>query len=97
MPLIKYIPLIGSFEEKFGGAVETSSPKPVTNTSGLFGSGYSFGPTTTYVKANDLQLTPEMSFSVWVKFTSLVSGFILDCRSSEAGYQPLYFNTSSGI
>ena len=97
MPLIKHIPLIGSFEEKFGGTVETSSTKPVATTAGLFGPGYTFGPTTTYVKGNDLKLTPEMSFSLWVKFNTLGNGFLLDCRSGEAGYQPMYFNTSSGI
>jgi hypothetical protein len=98
MSLIAYIPLINDTKEKFGRTITLGPTAPTSGVAGKVGPGYNFkGNTATYVKCDGLKLTPEMSFALWVKFNTVGSCFLLDCRSGDKGYKPLYYNTGSGI
>lgn len=74
----------------------TISPSSITLTSGKFGNALQFNGTSTYVTGN-IYTTATMTYMLWVYFDTLKGCHILDCRSSEAGYQPMYINPSSGI
>lgn len=95
MSLIHQIPLINNFNDIIGGAVIEAAPSrtlPTTQTNGKIGRGYSFQ--NNGVKVKSVQLSSEMSFSLWVKLSSNTACHILDARSAsgEIGYQPMYYN-----
>lgn len=99
MSLIHWIPLINNFNDVAGGAASAAvSPTilPTTLTNGKLGRGYSFK--NNGIKIKSVQLSAEMSFSVWVKLANNTACHIIDARSSsgEVGYQPMYYN-GSGI
>lgn len=100
MSLVHWLPLINNFQDIIGGAATSAAPNrflPTSGAAGKLGTGYTFN--NSGIRVNDVQLTDEMSFALWVKLTTHTSCHILDLRgvSGEAGYQPLYYGAGSGI
>ena len=50
-----------------------------------------------YFRLPNITLTSKMSFACWVNFQSTGGAFIIDCRSSELGYQPMYGGPGYGF
>ena len=74
----------------------TSNTAPSINDAGKIGKCHYFNGT--YVRGTYYG-TGNITFSCWLKFNTLSNCHIIDARATagEAGYQPLYYNTSNGI
>lgn len=103
MSLIHWLPLTNEIIDMVGGATIEAAPNrtlPVSGASGRLGLGYTFN--NSGIQVNNVQLTGTMSFALWIKLSTHTNCHILDLRkvpgtTTEVGYQPLYYNTSSGI
>ena len=99
MSLITWVPLVGTtIEDKCMKRSLTASGL-TSNLAGKLGVGYnSFNGSSSYLSIPNVQLSPTMSFSIWVNMTTAKNCFLVDARnSSGVGYQPMYYNTSLGI
>lgn len=97
MSLQVWLPLNGNLDN-YG----IDQSKTMTRTNGTLvtaktGQGYQFTGNG-YIEGQ-YYAKQTMTFALWVKFDQLTNGHLFDARSSNGsvGYQPMYFNTSSGI
>lgn len=95
MALRVWLPLNGNINNYgISDAVVTNNGATVDN-NGKIGKCYSFNGSSAKI-STQINLTPEMSFCVWVKFNS-IQNFVIDARNSSGqGYQPIYIS-STGV